>query len=53
MATAIVNFPLYARVARAEANVRREAGFVQAARLSGNGEMRILLARSCPTSCRS
>ena len=43
LATAIVNFPLYARVARAEANVRREAGFVQAARLSGNGEMRILL----------
>src|SRR5262249_46137491 len=29
LATAIVNFPLYARVARAEANVRREAGFVQ------------------------
>ena len=28
LATAIVNFPLYARVARAEANVRREAGFV-------------------------
>ena len=47
LATAIVNFPLYARVARAEANVRREAGFVQAARLSGNGEFRILLgARS-------
>ncbi|MGR6722250.1 ABC transporter permease subunit, partial [Aeromonas veronii] len=36
LATAIVNFPLYARVARAEANVRRNAGFVQAARLSGN-----------------
>src|ERR1700716_1275870 len=29
IATAIVNFPLYARVARAEANVRRDAGFVQ------------------------
>src|SRR5206468_713762 len=28
IATAIVNFPLYARVARAEANVRRDAGFV-------------------------
>ena len=36
IATAIINFPLYARVARAEANVRRDAGFVQAARLSGN-----------------
>ena len=48
IATAIVNFPLYARVARAEANVRREAGFVQAARLSGNGEYRILLAHILP-----
>ena len=48
LATAIVNFPLYARVARAEANVRREAGFVQAARLSGNGELRILLTQVLP-----
>ncbi len=48
LATAIVNFPLYARVARAEANVRREAGFVQAARLSGNGETRILLGHILP-----
>jgi len=48
IATAIVNFPLYARVARAEANVRRNAGFVQAARLSGNGEMRILLGHILP-----
>ncbi len=48
LATAIVNFPLYARVARAEANVRREAGFVQAARLSGNGEYRILLGHILP-----
>ena len=48
IATAIVNFPLYARVARAEANVRREAGFVQAARLSGNGEFRILLLHILP-----
>ena len=43
LATAIVNFPLYARIARAEANVRREAGFVMAARLSGNGDARIVL----------
>jgi peptide/nickel transport system permease protein len=48
LATAIVNFPLYARVARAEANVRREAGFVQAARLCGNGEARILLTQILP-----
>jgi peptide/nickel transport system permease protein len=48
LATAIVNFPLYARIARAEANVRRNAGFVQAARLSGNGELRILLGHVLP-----
>lgn len=48
IATAIVNFPLYVRVARAEANVRREAGFVQAARLSGNDEFRILLVHILP-----
>ncbi|WP_315757669.1 MULTISPECIES: ABC transporter permease [unclassified Bradyrhizobium] len=48
IATAIVNFPLYARVARAEANVRRNAGFVQAARLSGNSELRILLGHILP-----
>ena len=48
IATAIINFPLYARVARAEANIRREAGFVQAARLSGNGEFRILLTQILP-----
>ncbi len=48
IATAIINFPLYARVARAETNVRRDAGFVQAARLTGNGEMRILLTQIAP-----
>jgi peptide/nickel transport system permease protein len=48
LATAVVNFPLYARIARSEANIRREAGFVQAARLSGNGEMRILLMHILP-----
>src|SRR5438132_4662676 len=48
LATAIVNFPLYAPVARAEANVRREAGFVMAARLSGNGNLRIVLGQVLP-----
>jgi peptide/nickel transport system permease protein len=48
LATAIVNFPLYARVARSEANVRREVGFVLAARLSGNGDFRILLGQILP-----
>ena len=34
-ATAIINVPFYARVARAEVRIRRNAGFAQAARLSG------------------
>ncbi|MBX3527191.1 MAG: ABC transporter permease [Rhodoblastus sp.] len=48
IATAIINFPLYARLARAEANIRREAGFVQAARLTGNSDWRILLTQILP-----
>jgi len=47
-ATAIINLPIYARVARSEANIRREAGYIEAARLSGNGEARILLAYVVP-----
>jgi peptide/nickel transport system permease protein len=48
IATAIVNFPIYARIARAEANVRRDAGFVEASRLSGYGEGRILVSEVLP-----
>jgi peptide/nickel transport system permease protein len=48
IATAVVNFPLYARLARAEANIRRDAGFVMAARLSGNTDLRILLFHILP-----
>jgi peptide/nickel transport system permease protein len=48
IAIAIVNFPLYARIARAEASVRREAGFVEAARLSGNSDWRILTFQILP-----
>lgn len=48
LATAIINTPLYIRVARAEANVRRNAGFIEAARLSGNSEARILLLQILP-----
>ncbi len=47
-ATAIINLPIYARIARAEANVRREAGFIEAARLSGNSETQILLLHILP-----
>jgi peptide/nickel transport system permease protein len=48
IATAIVNFPLYTRIARAEASIRREAGFVEAARLSGNSDWRILTFQILP-----
>ena len=48
IATAIINFPLYARIARSEANVRRNAGYVLAARLTGNSDMRIVLTTVLP-----
>jgi peptide/nickel transport system permease protein len=47
-ATAIINLPIYARLARAEANVRRDAGFIEAARLCGNSEARIVLGQLLP-----
>lgn len=49
-ATAIINVPFYARVARAEAIIRREAGFVQAAKLSGNGGLRIIAMQLFPNA---
>jgi len=42
-ATALINLPFYIRLARAEVAVRRHAGYVQAARLGGTGDARILL----------
>jgi len=47
-ATAIINVPFYARMARAEVNVRREASYVEAARLAGNGPTRILATHIFP-----
>ncbi len=49
-ATAIVNVPFYARSVRAEMGQRREMGFVDAARLSGNGPFRILGIHLFPTA---
>jgi peptide/nickel transport system permease protein len=49
-ATAIINLPFYARMARAEVSVRRNAGFVQAARLSGNSELRVLFGHIFPNT---
>jgi peptide/nickel transport system permease protein len=50
LATAIINLPFYIRVARAEANVRRNAGWVEAARLAGNGPTRILAVHLFPNT---
>jgi peptide/nickel transport system permease protein len=50
LATAIINLPFYIRVARAEANVRRNAGWVEAARLSGNSDWRILAHHLFPNA---
>jgi len=48
IATAIINLPFYIRVARAEANVRRSAGFVESARLAGNSEWGVLVRHVFP-----
>lgn len=50
LATAVINLPFYVRVARAEANVRRGAGWVEAARLAGNSEVRILAQHVFPNA---
>ncbi|WP_172328475.1 ABC transporter permease [Mangrovicoccus sp. HB161399] len=47
-ATAVINLPFYIRVARAEVAVRRNAGYVQAARLSGSSDLRILATQLFP-----
>jgi peptide/nickel transport system permease protein len=47
-ATAIINLPLYTRVIRSEILVRRDAGFVEAARLTGNGDWRIMVTHLFP-----
>jgi peptide/nickel transport system permease protein len=47
-ATAIINLPLYTRVIRSEVLTRRDAGFIEAARLAGNGDVRIMAAHLFP-----
>ena len=42
-ATAIVNLPFYIRLARNEIRVRRNLGYVEAARVGGSGDWRILM----------
>jgi len=48
LATAIINLPFYIRFARAEVNMRRDAGYVEAARLGGNSAPRILAVHIVP-----
>ena len=43
IATAIINLPFYTRFARAEVNVRRNAGWVEAARACGEGHLTVVL----------
>ena len=43
IATAIINLPFYIRFARAEVNVRRNAGWVEAARACGEGHVSVVL----------
>jgi peptide/nickel transport system permease protein len=47
-ATAIINFPFYVRVSRAEVNIRRNASFISAARISGNSNLRLLFVHILP-----
>jgi peptide/nickel transport system permease protein len=49
-ATAIINIPFYARLVRAEVNIRRHAGFAQAAKLSGNSDLRVLAFHIFPNA---
>ncbi len=48
IATAIVNVPFYARVARAEVSVLRDSGLVESSRLVGNSELGLLFGHLYP-----
>jgi peptide/nickel transport system permease protein len=43
IATAIINLPFYTRFGRAEVNVRRNSGWVEAARACGEGHLAVVL----------
>jgi peptide/nickel transport system permease protein len=51
-ATALINIPFYARLVRAEVNIRRDAGFVQAAKLRATPICACWPFTSFPTRCR-
>jgi peptide/nickel transport system permease protein len=48
LATAAINLPFYGRFARSEVNVRRDLSYVEAARMGGNGALRILCGHIVP-----
>ena len=48
LATAIINLPFYMRFARTEVNARLGAGYVEAARLSGNSPLQVLCLHIVP-----
>jgi peptide/nickel transport system permease protein len=50
IATAIINIPFYARLVRAEVSIRRNAGFAQAAKLAGGGDLRVLAMHIFPNA---
>jgi len=47
-ATAIINLPFYLRISRSETNIRRMAGFVQSAQVSGNSVWQIIFKHIFP-----
>jgi len=49
-ATAVINIPFYARLVRAEVNIRRTSGFAQAAKLAGNSDLRVLAFHIYPNA---
>ncbi len=49
-ATAVINIPFYARLVRAEVNIRRDSGFALAAKLSGNSDLRVLALHIYPNA---
>jgi peptide/nickel transport system permease protein len=48
LATMIINLPFYCRFARGEVNVRREMGYVEAARMGGNRALPVLVNHIIP-----
>lgn len=47
-ATALINLPFYVRLARSEVNVRKNAEFIEAARMSGSNDLRLLTVHLLP-----